>query len=82
MNETAAIGKTIAQLRQALHLTQKALAASLYVSHQAVSKWEHGIALPDILTLYSLCRLFGVSMEQLITGDVSQRLDALRPQAV
>ena len=44
MADTAAIGNAIAQLRRAMHLTQQSLAAFLYVSHQAVSKWEHGVS--------------------------------------
>lgn len=76
------IARGIARLRGAMHLTQQALAERLYVSHQAVSKWEHGIALPDIMTLYSMCSLFGVTVEQLITGDIADRLGALRPEAV
>lgn len=82
MAETAAIGRAIAQLRRAMNLTQQTLAAQLYVSHQAVSKWEHGVALPDIMTLYSMCRLFGITMEQLITNDISERLAAMRLAAV
>ena len=78
MADTAAIGVAIAQLRRAMHLTQQTLAARLYVYHQAVSKWEHGVALPDIMTLYSMCRLFGITMEQLITNDISERLTAMR----
>ena len=78
MADTAAIGVAIAQLRRAMHLTQQTLAARLYVSHQAVLKWEHGVALPDIMTLYSMCRLFGITMEQLITNDISERLTAMR----
>ena len=77
MADTAVIGKAISQLRRAMKLTQQTLAAQLYVSHQAVSKWEHGVALPDIMTLYSMCRLFGVTMEQLITNDISDRLQAI-----
>ena len=78
MADTAAIGRAISQLRRAMNLTQQMLAARLYVSHQAVSKWEHGVALPDIMTLYSMCRLFGITMEQLITGDITDRLVAMR----
>ena len=81
MADTAAIGNAIAQLRRAMHLTQQSLAAFLYVSHQAVSKWEHGVALPDIMTLSAMCRLFGVTMEQLITSDIAERLHAIRLQA-
>ena len=78
MADTAVIGGAISQLRRAMNLTQQMLAARLYVSHQAVSKWEHGVALPDIMTLYSMCRLFGITMEQLITNDISDRLSAMR----
>ena len=78
MADTAAIGRAISQLRRAMNLTQQMLAARLYVSHQAVSKWEHGVALPDIMTLYNMCRLFGITMEQLITGDITDRLVAMR----
>ena len=78
MADSTIIGSAIARLRRALHLTQQALAELLYVSHQAVSKWEHGIALPDVITCYSISRLFGVTMEQLVTGDVDQRLRELQ----
>lgn len=70
MADTNAIGRSIAKLRRAKHMTQQSLASRLFVSHQAVSKWEHGVALPDILTLYRLSRLFGVTMEQMITTDI------------
>lgn len=38
------------------------------VTHQAVSKWEKGLALPDTETLLALAKLFGTSMEDLLTG--------------
>jgi len=70
MLENEKIGRTIAHLRRARRLTQQKLADLLFVSHQAVSKWENGIALPDVLTLLKMSRLFGVTMEQILTGDV------------
>ena len=33
------------------------------------------------MTLYSMCRLFGVTMEQLITNDISDRLSTMRLSA-
>lgn len=81
MPDTLAIGRAIAQLRRAMKMTQQTLAACLYVSHQAVSKWENGVALPDVMTLYTLCRLFGVSMEQLLTLDIADRLQDMRVRA-
>lgn len=50
-------------------MTQQQLAATLNVSHQAVSKWENGAALPDVQTLMDLSRLFGITMEQLLSGE-------------
>jgi len=59
-------GKKIAQLRQTRCMTQQQLAAILNVSHQAVSKWESGLALPDIQTMLELTRFFGITVEQLL----------------
>ena len=72
MIDNIAVGKTIAQLRQNSGMTQQQLAAALNVSHQAVSKWENGAALPDIQTLMELTRLFGVTTEQLLYDDVPE----------
>ena len=72
MIDNRAVGKTIATLRQNRNMTQQQLAAALNVSHQAVSKWENGAALPDVQTLMDLTRLFGITMEQLLSGEVPQ----------
>lgn len=68
MIDNVKVGKTIAALRQERGMTQQQLAAALSVSHQAVSKWETGAALPDIQTMLSLTRLFGITIEQLVEG--------------
>ena len=60
------VGENIARLRVSFRMTQQQLAAALGVSHQAVSKWETGAALPDIESLLNISRLFGVTMEQLL----------------
>ena len=36
---------------------------------------------PDISYVAAMCRLFGVTMEQLITSDIAERLHAIRLQA-
>ena len=72
MIDNRAVGKTIATLRQNRNMTQQQLAATLNVSHQAVSKWENGAALPDVQTLMDLTHLFGITMEQLLNGEVPQ----------
>ena len=80
MIDNIAVGKTIAKLRQNKNMTQQQLAAALNVSHQAVSKWETGAALPDVQTLMALTRLFGITMEQLLEGDVPEdRVETPKP---
>ncbi len=39
------------------------------MSRQAVSKWENGQTLPDILTMTSMAELFNVTLDQLVYGD-------------
>ena len=69
MIDNRSVGKKIAALRQSNALTQQQLAAMMNVSHQAVSKWESGQALPDIQTLLELTRFFGITVEQLTSGE-------------
>ncbi len=66
------VGGNIARLRMARNMTQQQLASALGVSHQAVSKWENGAALPDLETLLNLSRLFGVTMEQLLSNSQNE----------
>ena len=73
MIDNRTVGKTIAALRQARGMTQQQLAAAMNVSHQAVSKWENGAALPDIQTLMELTQLFGITVEQLLSGRSRSR---------
>ena len=59
------IGKNIKSLRRRTLLTQSQLAESLGISAQAVSKWENGTSLPDIMLLPEIARVFGVSIDEL-----------------
>ena len=53
----------IKALRKAKNVTQKELAKALHVSFQTVSKWENGIAMPDISYLPALAMYFEVDVE-------------------
>lgn len=66
MNET--IGNRIARYRKAKNLTQEALANQMGVSSQAVSKWETDASCPDISALPQLCRILGITTDELLTG--------------
>ena len=58
-------GERIRQLRMQRNMPQQALADSLGVTRQAVAKWESGASRPSAANLMALCRLFGVSWQQL-----------------
>jgi len=67
---TQMTGAAIAVHRQRMNLSQQNLAGLMNVTHQAVSKWEKGLALPDTETLLALAKLFGTSMEDLLLGKL------------
>lgn len=64
------VGECIGRLRKAKGLTQTALADLLCVTHQAVSKWENGCALPDLDVLMEMRRVFGVSIDDILDDRV------------
>ena len=60
------IPETIRERRKANRLSQKELGCRLGVSAQAVSKWERGLNLPDLLLLPALCDVLGITAEELL----------------
>lgn len=72
MNEN--FGAFFKQKRLEKNLTQKELANMLYVSESAVSKWEKGVAHPDITLLPKLAEILGVTEHELITSSVDNDL--------
>lgn len=61
------LGKNIAAYRKRQGLTQAGLAEKLNYSDKAVSKWERGESIPDVLTLMQLAELFGITVNDLLT---------------
>lgn len=74
--DRAKFGAFVAELRREKGLTQKQLAAKLYISDKAVSKWETAQSLPDISLLAPLADLLGVTVTELLRG---RRAQAGRP---
>lgn len=60
------LGKKIKQLRSEKGDTQEQLAQTLQISFQSVSKWETGIASPDISFLPIIAEYFGVTIDELL----------------
>lgn len=64
------IGMRIRELRAGRTMSQDDLAARVYVSRQTISSWENGKTYPDVQSLLLLSRIFGVTVDSLIKGDV------------
>ena len=60
------IGANIAAYRKLAGLTQAGLAEKLNYSDKAVSKWERGESVPDVLTLVQLSRQFDITVNDLL----------------
>lgn len=65
------IGKFILKLRKEKNLTQQELANKLGVTDKAISKWENGRGMPDLSLLKPLCDVFGISINDLLSGEIS-----------
>ena len=77
------LGRNIAAYRKQENWTQAGLAERLNYSDKAVSKWERGESLPDVMTLIQLAGVFGVKVDDLLsdpdalpenTGKVEQAM--------
>ena len=61
------IGKNIAAHRKRCGLTQLGLAQKLNYSDKAISKWERGESVPDVLTLIQLAEQFNITVNDILT---------------
>ena len=70
--DTIKIGQFIKSLRKENSLTQREVAERLNVSEKTISKWETGNGMPEVSIMLPLCKLFGISINELLSGE---RLD-------
>lgn len=61
------IAKNLAEYRKQAHLTQQELGAKINYSDKAISKWERGEGVPDVLVLKSLADLYGITVNDFLT---------------
>ncbi|SCY22510.1 helix-turn-helix domain-containing protein [Butyrivibrio sp. INlla14] len=66
------LGSRIKELRKAQNINQDELAEKLFVSRQTISNWENDKSYPDIQSVLLLSEIFGVSVDQLLKGDVEK----------
>ncbi len=65
-------GEKLKSLREEKGMTQQTLAEQLYVTRQAVSRWECGARYPDLLTAKKIGQILEVSVDELISGEELQ----------
>lgn len=70
------LGAFIAQLRKEKGLTQKQLSEILGVSDKTVSHWEREESAPDISILPMLADTLGVSVDELLKGEINPPINA------
>lgn len=75
------LGENIYKLRTDRRMSQGDLADALEVSRQSVSKWENDSAVPELEKLVKMSRLFGISLDELVSGEAPTPQEASIPQA-
>ena len=76
------LGQRITAYRTRAHLSQDSLAELLDVSRQSVSKWETDASTPELSKLVRLSQVFGVSLDELVTGETAAKATVPEPQVV
>ena len=64
------LNEQIKKYRTEKNISQEELAVKIFVTRQSISNWENGKTYPDIHSLLLLSSLFGISLDQLVKGDI------------
>ena len=75
----AEFGENIRKAREEKGITQQTLADKLFVSRQAVSRWENGSRYPDLLTAKSLAAALDTALDKLLDNDDMQNYPDVNP---
>lgn len=73
------IGSKIAEARKQLNLSQAELAQRLFISPQAVGKWERGESIPDLITFNRLAKILGVDLNY-FSQDFASASNIIQPE--
>ena len=74
------VGKQIQHYRKKKNLSQDDLAEIIFVSRQSISNWERGATYPDIQILLLLSKVFEVSLDKLVKGDLETMKQIIHDQ--
>lgn len=86
LNETEKVNERIAKnltfYRKAAGLTQAELAQKINYSDKSVSKWESANGVPDIYILLQLAKLYGVTVNDLVSEETPQKLTSKKTSKI
>lgn len=71
-----AFGDRLQEVRRRSGMTQESFAEQLHVSRQAVSRWESGKGYPEIEKILYICRVHGVTLDELFADELPPAEDA------
>lgn len=69
------LGEKLVYLRKEKNITQSELAVKIYVSRNAISKWETNHGIPNIDNLVLLAKIFDVSIDELINEENLEEIE-------
>lgn len=75
------IGVFLAELRKERNLTQEESGEALGVTNKTVSRWENGNYLPPVEMLQQLSALYGVSINEILSGQKLSTADTYKEKA-
>ena len=66
------LSDNLKRIRKENNLSQEQLADKLGVSRQSVSKWESGIAYPEMDKVLQICKMFNLNIDELLNQNLKQ----------
>ena len=76
------LNEQIKKYRTEMNISQEELAEKIYVTRQSISNWENGKTYPDIHSLLLLSSLFGISLDQLVKGDIEIMKEEIKKEEI
>ena len=76
------LNEQIKKYRTEMNLSQEELAEKIFVTRQSISNWENGKTYPDIHSLLLLSSLFGISLDQLVKGDIEVMKEVIQKEEI
>ncbi len=74
------IGEIIKKYRTEQKITQEEMAAALYVTPQAISRWETGISYPDTVIIPQICKYLNISADKLFGFETVENRIIFTPE--